>query len=195
MDLLFNALAPVSNIVFKNIVAKPVQVAVKCPAVVCLSKFTDKPLQVRITCDHEGSYRYSEFPASRCLVERFIHNFPVESETVFIIFNAGFQTGWFSVGNHKNLFVRSFPPPQYINGQFQSGHRICMIGTDIQIGEVFNFNRPRVVSEYDDVESIFWIFSLVLIPIEPLLLSLRVLSCPLRKGSSNEKYQSLKRSK
>jgi hypothetical protein len=48
----------------------------------------------------------------------------------------------------------SFSPPQNIHCKLEPGNGICMIGTNLQIRKIFNFNRPGIIAENNYVESI-----------------------------------------
>ncbi len=66
-----------------------------------------------------------------------------------------FQTGRLAIGDHEDLFVGILPPAQDIHGQFQSGYRIGMIRSYLQVGKVFDLYRPGIIAEYNDIECIF----------------------------------------
>ena len=82
-------------------------------------KFLHKLLQIRITGDHKCSDRDLQFFALCSKVQAAVHYFAVEAKTIFIIFFPDLQTGWFTIGDHKNLLVGILSPAQYIHRMFK----------------------------------------------------------------------------
>ena len=72
----------------------------------------------------------------------------IQSKGIFIIFDALFNAGRFSIGDHEDLFVGIFSPPQNIHCQFQASNGIRMIRTNLKVGKVFDFNLPGIITKY-----------------------------------------------
>ena len=115
-------------------------------------------MQVRIAGNHESGNLDFQLFALSSQVEALTGNFAIETESIFVIFFSLFQAGWLSIGNHKNLLIGIFSSPQYIHGQFQSGHCIGMVGAHLKVGQVFYFNWPGIIAEYHNVQGIFGVF-------------------------------------
>lgn len=83
----------------------------------------------------------------------------IESDAVFVVFAVFFDAGWFAVSDHEYLFVGGFVFAEYGHGELQACDGVGVVGADLQVREVFELNWPGVVSEDDDIEAVFWVFS------------------------------------
>ncbi len=148
-------LPPIALIVLKHKFAQTIQSAVECTAVVDFREFLNKFLQPLVFGDHEGCDRDFELAALRRECEGLVEDLAVEAPRVFVVFNALLDASGLAVGDHEDLLVACLAAAQQVHGELQACDGIRVVGTDLQVGQVFDFDLPSVVAKDDDVERVF----------------------------------------
>src|SRR5687768_12425519 len=82
---LVNSFSPATFEITEYKCSQPVQCCKKCFPVIGFRKLLNKPLQIRIRCDHKCSDRDLQFLTLCCKVQTSVGDLPVQPETVFII--------------------------------------------------------------------------------------------------------------
>ena len=103
---LFHSLLPIAFIILKNHFAQTFESSIKRFSLIGFSKIIYKLLQIRVACYHKSRDWNVQFSGLSGLCVTFFYNIFVETVAVHIIRTVFFTDAtWFSVGNHKNLFV------------------------------------------------------------------------------------------
>ena len=104
-----------------------IQATVKSLPIVRPGERIHKFYQVRIPCNHESGDWNAQLAAALRQVQRTRQNFSVNAEAVLIVLFPFFDTSWFPIRDHKDLFVGIAAAAQDVHGQFQSSYGVGMI--------------------------------------------------------------------